>query len=239
MFIPATLDDNPYIDRESYIKSLNYLDPVTRAQLLEGNWDIEKGGGVFERHWFKQVDDYPAGMRSVRYWDLAATAATRGKDPSYTCGVLMAMDAGVAWVLDVQRGQWGPADIEKAIVATAKEDQKLVEDGLLLNVDIWMEEERGSAGKNLVNYYSRVLAGHSFRGDYVTGTKVLRAGPHATSAQNGNVRVLRRFWTRAYLDELVGFPELKHKDQVDASSGAFEKVSGSGPITVRGAKRLG
>lgn len=33
-FIPATVMDNIYLDRESYVKSLSYLDPVTRARML-------------------------------------------------------------------------------------------------------------------------------------------------------------------------------------------------------------
>ena len=31
LFVPARLDDNPFINREEYIKSLLKLDPVTRA----------------------------------------------------------------------------------------------------------------------------------------------------------------------------------------------------------------
>lgn len=38
VFVPAKLDDNPHIDKAPYIKSMSMLDPVTRAQLLEGLW---------------------------------------------------------------------------------------------------------------------------------------------------------------------------------------------------------
>jgi hypothetical protein len=33
IFVPARLDDNPFINREDYTKSLLNLDPVTRAHL--------------------------------------------------------------------------------------------------------------------------------------------------------------------------------------------------------------
>jgi hypothetical protein len=35
------------------------------------------------------------------------------------------------------------------------------------------------------------------------------------------VYILRAPWNNEYLSELEGFPERKHDDQVDASSGAF------------------
>lgn len=45
-FIPARLDDNPHVDRAAYRKSLGYLDPVTRKQLLEGDWKIQLQGDI-------------------------------------------------------------------------------------------------------------------------------------------------------------------------------------------------
>lgn len=51
-FIPSRLEDNPYLDREEYEKSLNELDPVTRAQLRWGDWDIA-ASGVFKQTWFR------------------------------------------------------------------------------------------------------------------------------------------------------------------------------------------
>lgn len=38
LFIPSALKDNPYLMEEEYVDSLSNLDPVTRAQLLNGDW---------------------------------------------------------------------------------------------------------------------------------------------------------------------------------------------------------
>lgn len=46
-FIPARLDDNPYLDRKAYAASLNELDPVTREQLLKGDWRIVDRGDIY------------------------------------------------------------------------------------------------------------------------------------------------------------------------------------------------
>jgi Terminase large subunit, T4likevirus-type, N-terminal len=45
-FVPARLDDNPHIDREAYDRSLSRMDPVTRAQLRRGDWQIAVSGDI-------------------------------------------------------------------------------------------------------------------------------------------------------------------------------------------------
>ena len=52
-FYPATIDDNPHIDREDYIKQLQEagIDGILLAQLLDGDWDAV-AGGRFRAEWF-------------------------------------------------------------------------------------------------------------------------------------------------------------------------------------------
>jgi len=48
-FIPARLDDNPYLAEDGrYEEMLRALPPVQRRQLLEGNWDITEGAAFTE-----------------------------------------------------------------------------------------------------------------------------------------------------------------------------------------------
>lgn len=48
-YVPARLWDNPGADRESYLISLQEVDEMTRAQLLDGNWEArEPGNWVFD-----------------------------------------------------------------------------------------------------------------------------------------------------------------------------------------------
>jgi len=48
-FVPATLDDNPHLDRAEYAESLAELDPVTREQLLRGDWTIRERGDILSQ----------------------------------------------------------------------------------------------------------------------------------------------------------------------------------------------
>lgn len=51
IFIRSGLADNPHLDRAEYRRALNVLDPQTRAQLLEGDWNArEPGDWVFPAH---------------------------------------------------------------------------------------------------------------------------------------------------------------------------------------------
>ena len=58
-FIPARLADNPHVGEE-YRAQLRDLDPVRRAQLLEGDWEAAYGEGkLFHRDWWTYLDAAP------------------------------------------------------------------------------------------------------------------------------------------------------------------------------------
>ena len=94
VFIPAALADNPFLDRESYVHSLDQLGVVLRAQLLEGDWSARNSGSMFRREWFKVVDAAPANCAWVRAWDMAATESTDTTDPDWSAGCLMGLSDG-------------------------------------------------------------------------------------------------------------------------------------------------
>jgi len=217
VFIPARLADNPHIDREEYIESLNELDPITRHQLLRGDWSARHGGSKFKREWFSIVNESPARTRYVRYWDLAATEPKEGEDPDYTAGIKVGLLDGVYYVEDVQRFRASPEVTEKRIQQTALIDGR--------QVDVYMEQEPGASGKSLVDYYARkILVGYSFHGDRATGDKEIRSNPVSSAAERGNVRLVHGRWIGDFLDELEAFPLGSHDDQVDALSGAVTKL---------------
>lgn len=219
-FVPARLDDNPHIDQEEYRRSLNMLDPVTRARLLNGDWDVRPSGGVFRREWFEIVESAPADARAVRFWDLAATAPKPGKDPDYTVGVRMACKDGVFYVGPVVRVRATPQGVERIVRQTAEADGR--------GVAIHMEQEPGSSGVAVIDHYARnVLLGYEFHGERATGDKLARAMPFSSACENGNVRLVRGPWINDFLDEAEAFTGdgRGHDDQVDAASGAHTALA--------------
>lgn len=217
-FIPATLADNPSLDQEAYIKGLNNLDPITRQQLLNGDWSARHAGGKFRREWFEIVDTAPNDLRTVRFWDMAATEPKKGKDPDYTAGCLMGISSNqTLYILDMKRLRGTPQANESLIKQTAELDGK--------DVPVWMEQEPGSSGVNTIDHYRRqVLLGWDFHGIRSTGSKEVRANPVSSQAEAGNVKLIRGTWINDFLDEAEGFPTGAHDDMVDAMSGAFEQL---------------
>jgi predicted phage terminase large subunit-like protein len=88
-------------------------------------------------------------------------------------------------------------------------------------VKILLEQEPGSAGKTVIDYYTRRLMGYPVRAVRPDKKKEVRAAPFASACEAGHVRVLRGRWLGAFLDEAEAFPDVAHDDQVDAASGAF------------------
>lgn len=223
-FVPARLENNPGLDRESYEAQLRRLDPVTQAQLRNGDWAIQPEGNLFKREWFAdKVDDNPPRhfVKVVRFWDLAATEERPGTDPDFTAGVLMGVDdRGTFWVLDVQEFRASPAEVESRVSATARIDGAD-------EVEVLIEQEPGASGKSLIDHYQRrVLPGHRVFAVRANGDKITRAQPFSAACQNGLVRLVRGSWVGRFIDRLTGFglPGV-HDDVTDAASGAHRGLT--------------
>lgn len=229
VFIPARIKDNPSIDEQEYTSSLNELDPITRAQLLDGDWSVMGTGANFKRSWFDILDDAPIEFeRVVRYWDTASTAPSLHNDPDFTVGVLMGRTVQKTYViLHVMRFQGTPSDVERTIKSVAKSDAAKYNEG----VEIYMEQEPGASGKTMIeSYMFNVLAGYYFQGIRSTGPKPVRAAPLSSMAQARNVKIVRGKYLSDFFDELESFPYGAHDDQVDATAGAFNQLTIGGEL---------
>jgi predicted phage terminase large subunit-like protein len=165
------------------------------------------------------MDGQPVGIqKGIRYWDLAATKKSKeSRDPDFVSGTLMAEGERRFWVLDQQRGQLDPEQVFDLVKLTAKLDGK--------KVKIRIEQEPGAAGKSLVQAYIHALAGYDVEGIPASGDKTVRAQAYASQVNAGNVALLKGDWNKPYIAELAGFPNMRHDDQVDSSSGAFNEIT--------------
>lgn len=172
-----------------------------------------RSGNMFKYEWFSIVPEVPAQARRVRYWDKAGT--TDGG--AFTAGVLMAEHQGIFYVEDIKRGQWAATEREAVIKQTAELDGT--------GVTIWIEQEPGSGGKESAESTIKNLRGFRVYADKVSGDKVTRAEPFAAQAGGHNVKLKKAAWNGGYLDRLTSFPKGTYKDDIDASSGAFNKLA--------------
>jgi predicted phage terminase large subunit-like protein len=220
LFVPARLDDNPYIEREQYIQSLLNLDPVTRARILKGDWEARSMRGVLKREWFEIVDALPADLAMIRYWD---TAFQKKRTSDYTVGVKYGIGRnGIGFIVHVARTKASPHEVESFIANAASQDSR--------NIRVVLQQEPGSGSALWIDSMRRgALLGYPVYADQVKGTKFERSQPFRAAAEAGNIRLLRGPWNEAFLEECEQFSpdehEYAHDDQIDASCGAFNYLT--------------
>lgn len=224
IFLPAKMDDNPYLDTVEYRNSLKKLDPITRKQLEDGDWDIKVKGRMINRDWFEIVEHPPSKkdiVKTVRFWDLAATEPSKkNKDPDYTVGIKMSITKDdIFYIENRVKFRKTPGETETRIISTATIDGK--------KVSIKMEQEPGSSGVTVIASYVKKLKGYVFKGIPSTGSKINRFTPFSSMAEAGNVKIVNGVWVEDYLDELEVFPDGKHDDDGDGTSGAFDYLTSS------------
>jgi len=174
------------------------------------------GGGMFKVANFNitsQVIDRRQIMKSVRYWDKAATYG----GGAFTVGVKMHLMKNKFYLVeDVKRGQWSSEVRERIIRQTA------IADGT--DVDVVIEQEGGSGGKESAEATIRNLAGFRVKAERPIGDKSKRADPYSVQVNNGSVLLIAAEWNHKYKEEHEMFPNGTYKDQVDGSSGAFNTL---------------
>lgn len=205
---PIRLSDKILSQAEQDLGAYGYA-----SQILQS--PVPLGGGLFQTDKFVIEQDQPKRfMRLVRSWDKAGTDG----GGAYSVGVLMGVDFDNGfWILDIVRGRWGAAKREAIIRTTAEMDG--------YEVEIVLEIEGGSGGKESGENTTAMLAGYKVFAYHPTGDKEARAYPLASQVGAGKVKILNRPWLREFIQEIRFFPNSKYKDQVDAVSAAFNRLA--------------
>ena len=171
------------------------------------------GGGLFKVANFTtsaQLLDRRQIHKSVRYWDKAATIGAG----AYTVGVKMhLLKNKFFYIEDVKRGQWSTEVRERIIKQTAAIDGD--------SVDIVIEQEGGSGGKESAEGTIRNLAGFRVKAERPIGDKAKRADRYSVQVNNGSFILAAADWNARFKEEHELFPNGTYKDQVDAGAGAF------------------
>lgn len=228
--IPATTEYKiePPALRKYYRDGL--MDPVllTRKYLAEvkegprgeymlagqfGQDPVPPGGGMFKTKLIKDGAGCvpPSWKARCRFWDKSGSHG----QGAYTAGVLLGLDwDSRIWILDVARGQWDTFTREKMIRWYARRDGRLVQIGV--------EQEPGSGGKESAEGTVRRNMGYRVRVLTARGTKEMRADEVSVQVNAGNVYADKScHWWTELVNELRYFPFSTYKDQVDALAGAF------------------
>jgi len=231
--IRAASYENPFLP-DGYADRLRaeYSEEFAQQE-IEGNF-IDLSGLMFNRSDFQFIDaiQVPRLGTRVRYWDQASTPGSG----DFSVGLLMCRDASGRFIIEsIVRGQWSAKERRDIMKRTAAVDAEKYNN----EVVIYVEQEPGSGGKEQMDQNVTWLAGYPVYRDKVAGSgkrkvqgvmlpnqaKVVRAQPLSAMAENENIYLVRGKWNERFLGELSSFPESRHDDQVDAASGAFNKLA--------------
>jgi len=173
-----------------------------------------RGGGSFQRSDFQYLEHPPVCSRIVRGWDLAGSE--RKKSP-YTVGLKLGQfDQGFV-ILDVWREKVNPFAMEQGVITTANADGH----GIIID----LPQDPGQAGKFQRSYLIAKLAGYDAHSSPESGSKEARARPVQAQAEAQNLYLVRAPWNDALVNELCLFPNGEFKDQADALSRAFMRLT--------------
>jgi predicted phage terminase large subunit-like protein len=192
-----------------------------------GQNPIPAEGGMFQVDKFGYLNMEPTEDIEdvVRYWDKAGTSEIEAKKgTAFTCGVkIIKLKTGFFVVADVVRGRWASNVRENKIKQTADADHIIPTNQRKPRT--FIEQEPGSGGKESAENTVRNLAGYRIERDLPKGDKTRRADPFSVQVNEGNVLLVKAPWNEDFIEEYKFFPNSQHKDQVDAGSGAFSKLT--------------
>lgn len=208
IFPPEEVEDARQSMTEAEFRELYLAEP---ADTDDQFFHIEK---------FHPVEDWPRQARTARAWDFAVTQTTKRGDPDWTVGAKLAWDGRQIWIVDIVRIR-GEADrVEQLVRNTVETDGP--------TCDQVLEEEKGAAGKMMIQLFRRVLkqvkgSGRVFSAP-VSGDKEARAFMFASRVNQGDARMVVGPWNDTFLDEADYFPDGGHDDQVDAAAHAYNHL---------------
>jgi predicted phage terminase large subunit-like protein len=212
------------------------LDPGFMASLLalyaEGGLRQREVLGEFvgdesylgDRRWFdnKVIYALPENLvKKVRYWDLAATekkiTGKKSNDPDESVGTRMSWNKLDFYIEDQVAGCWKWDDLKEKIYETAEKDGEYVQ--------VFLEEEPGSGGKNqiaeLTKFLRERLPNHSTAIGWRPPTDRLTcANTWFAEAKAGHVYLLYGDWNELFLNQFSCFPGCRHDDKITSVSGA-------------------
>ena len=241
-FLPARLDDNPSLDRDEYVASLSELDPITRAQLLAGDWNAYQGGR-FRKEWFRTFTrsadqgghpvyrlggGAPEGVPLVSCWNFVTVdpAASEKETADYTAIITFAVTPKRdLLILDVVRERLAIDAIVPTIASVCQRSKPQ-----------WVGIESNGFQIGILNAAQRHPDIPTVQGLEPEGKgKLVRATPAIIRCEAGQVYLPESApWKEDFVAECVQFTgdekQDAHDDQVDCLAYAVQQLDHYAPF---------
>lgn len=249
VFIPALMHDNPAINAAEYSCDLEELEPVRRAQLRDGDWDIRpESGSPYKRKWWYEPDTYVANRylfddERIRTHTIARclsydTAFSKNVDADYTACTVFDLLADRRLPV---RHAWHDRLTFPELIARIRADCRRWNNDHKLR---WIVIENKGSGISAIQQLKQdarlshepgMPGPEMFRPFTPVGDKAERGRRASTWCERGCVLLPipsdRTPWLPDHEENLFGFPDLEHDDPYDSFTQGilfFENILAAG-----------
>jgi predicted phage terminase large subunit-like protein len=202
----AAREPQPLLDQaRRNLGSLNFAAQYQQNPLPEE-------GNIIRREWIRYYEQRPDPLDLIIVsWDTASTLA---ETSDYSVGTVWGLRGSEIYLLDVIRGRFETPDLRRRILDLHQQHHAhatLIEDSDIGRA-IGQELRRSAALRPIL--------------PKVRFDKTARLLAESPKFEAGQVLLPREApWLASYLDELLGFPNTRHDDQVDSTSQALRYLS--------------
>src|SRR5215831_1639402 len=197
---------NPHIEKREIEALRASLPHLVAKQEIDAEF-VQLADAMFKRQNINILSEAPLGVSWVRSWDLAFTVKSAS---DYTAGVKMGMTAdGTVVIADVIIGQMEWPDAVRCVANTARLDGPTVRQGI--------EVVGAQIGALQELMRDPLLLNHTFTPIEVQKDKLTRALPLIARSEQGKLALVAGHWNQTFIDELCGFPEGQHDEQVPST----------------------
>ncbi len=203
------------------------MDPFAWSCLYQQKPSAREGGMFPPDNWqFYDPEELPSLDREVRVWDLAATEG--GGD--WTVGTKIGRSGDRFYITDVRRFRKNSGGVQDEVKLVATFDG--------YSPKVLIEEEKGGAGKSVIESYKRLLVGHTVEAAKAEGDKESRCTPYSAEQHKKRVYLPRpgtvNWDVKAFIEEhrkMMGDGRRpKHDDQIDTAAYGMLDLLGSGVV---------
>ena len=221
----------PRLFSEERVKEMEReLDLEASGQLAQRPKPLQ--GGFIERKWFDgkmitDISELPNKVICGRGWDTAASKDSGDQTSGTKMGVKIDAIKQVKYGSKLyHRAECRFFVMDTIVCHTDEVDGLIVSTAILDGKPVLVREEQepGGSGKTVIKSHSQLLSGYNYEGVSITGDKMTRGRPFRAQCIAGNVFVVVGETTKAWIDEVCGFPLSRYDDQFDSTTCVFNSL---------------
>lgn len=210
-----SIGESLWEEKHSLNKTLKLKDMSIRTfnSLYQGNPTLLEGD-LWKRHWFRVFNMIDIQGETVNF--MVDTAYTKDEQNDPSCIFAYVIRNKQLYIVDVHTKRYEFSELCKAII------NRVALFGTSRSI---VEIEPKASGKSVVQRLRESTMLNVKDSKAPTSDKIARTTANSDIVSSGRVLLLNNGnWYKNYLDQVCGFPNMKHDEEIDVTNMAIEKL---------------